>query len=134
MVEKQAHLVGSDSSLVASSFACHVGLKVCDGDYGRPTKRLFPVHIRADNHVNVGASLAHFVRRVQGPLPSVIHVNVAHDCDVTRSIPGIRVSRFDPEKGCQVEFLVWYRFCAMVVNDGVHFEALLDCPSGVTWV
>ena len=134
MVDMQAHLVGSGSSLVASSFACHVGLKVCDGDYGRPTKKLFPVRIRADNLVNVGASLAHFVGRVQGPLPSVIHVDLAQECEVTRSIPAIRVSRYDPEKGCQVEFLVRYRFCAIVVNNGFHFEALLDCPNEVTWV
>ena len=134
MVEMQAHLVGSDDSLVASSFACHVGVKVCDGDFGRPTKKLFPVRITADNHYNVGDSLAHFVRSVQGPLPSVIHVNLAQDCEVTRSIRGIRVSRYDPEKGCFVEILVRYRFCAIVVNNGSHFEALLDCPDGVTWV
>ena len=133
MLDMHPHFVGNDSALVASVFECHIAVNSCTGDFGRPTKRHYPARCCSGQSGDVGVVLRDYVRRVQGPIPAVIHVNVRDECIVTRVRPRFRVVRFDTETGLHVEHWVSYRFCALILCNGYHFEAVLDFPAGSTW-
>ena len=133
MLDMHPHFVGNASALVASVFECYMSVNICTGDFGRPTKRHYPARCCSGRSGDVSLLIPEYVRRVQGPVPSVIHVNVGGECVVTRVRPRFRVVRFDTETGLHVEHWVSYRFCALILCDGSHFEAVLDCPDGFTW-